>query len=107
MLNAHRALVLAGGGGSALEGGLLRVVRTQQGLLRVRSQVVQIAAHPEDDLLRVEDLAGIRRRAVFGAAPALDAGICLQRDELGDVLARDQAEVFIARERRDAAELTA
>jgi hypothetical protein len=47
---------------------------------------------------------------VFGAAAALDAGVGLQCDDLGDVLAGDEAEVFyvlVGGERRDSGESVA
>jgi hypothetical protein len=44
---------------------------------------------------------------VLGAAAALDAGVGLEADQPGEVRAGDQAEVFIARERRNLAEAAA
>jgi hypothetical protein len=45
--------------------------------------------------------------AVFGAAAALDAGVGLEADQLREVCAGDEAEVFIACEWRDLAEAAA
>ena len=69
--------------------------------------VIEVAAHAEDDFFGVEHLAGVGGGAVLGAAAALDAGVGLQADELREVRARDKAEVFIAGERRDLAEAAA
>jgi hypothetical protein len=44
---------------------------------------------------------------VLGTSAALDAGIGLERDEAGEVGARDQAEVFIAYKGRDVGEAAA
>ena len=48
VLDAHRALELAGAAGGALEGHLLGVVLAQQRLVRRRAEVVQVAAQAED-----------------------------------------------------------
>ena len=101
MLDADRALEFARAAGGALERGFLRVVLAEQRLLRVRAEVVQVAAHAQDDFFRVENLAGVGGRAMFGAAAALDAGVGLQRDDLRQVLAGDEAEIFIAGQRRN------
>ena len=63
--------------------------------------------HAEDDLFGVERFAGVVGRAVFGATAAFDAGEGLEGEELGDVFGGDEAEVFIAVERRDGAEFAA
>ena len=107
MLDAHRALKLAGPAGGALEDGLLRVVLAQQRFLGCRAEFVQIGAHAQDDLFGVEHLAGVVGGAVLRAAAALHAGVGLQADELREILAGDQAEIFIAHERRNLAEAAA
>src|SRR5579872_6402720 len=61
----------------------------------------------EGYFFRVKNLAGVRRRAMLGAAAALDAGKGLEGDELRQVLARIEAEIFVPRERRDFAERVA
>ena len=71
------------------------------------AEVVEVGAQAENDFLGVEQLAGVGGGAVLGAAAALDAGVGLQADELGEVGAGDEAEVFIAGERRDLAEAAA
>ena len=71
------------------------------------AEFVEVAAQAEDDFLGVEFLAGVVGGAVFGAAAALDAGVGLQADELGESVPGDEAEVFIADERRDFAEAAA
>jgi hypothetical protein len=96
MLDADRALELASAAGGALEDGLLGVVLAEQGLVKGGAEVVQVSADAEDDLFGVEQLAGIGGGAVLGAAAALDAGVGLQADELGEVDAGDEAEVFVA-----------
>src|ERR1700753_3428755 len=106
MFDADRALELARAAGGALEGGLLRIVFAEQRLLGVRTEVIEIAAHAQDDFFRIEQLAGIRSRAVLRTATALDARVGLQRHNLCHVFAGDKAEVFVAVERRDMAEVT-
>ncbi len=107
MLDADRALELAGAAGGALEDGFLGVVFAEERLLGGGAELVEVGAHAEDDFLGVEHLSGVGGGAVLGAAAALDAGVGLQADELGEVLAGDEAEVFIADERRDLAEAAA
>ena len=60
------------------------------------AEVVEVAAQAEDDFFGVEDFAGVGGGAVLGAAAALHAGVGLQADELREVRAGDEAEVFIA-----------
>ena len=107
MLDADRALEFAGAAGGALEGGFLRDVLAEQRLFGVRAEFVQVAAHAEDDFFGIENFAGVVGGAVLGAAAAFDAGVGLQGDELGDVFAGDEAEIFVAGERRDVAEAAA
>ena len=97
VLDAHRALELARAAGGALEDRFLRVVFAEQRFFGARADVVEIGAHAQDDFLGVEELAGVGGGAVLGASAALDARVGLQADDLGEVLARDEAEVFIAR----------
>src|SRR5208282_2251312 len=99
--NADGALELAGSAGGALEDRLLRIVLAQERLLGIRTKFVQVAAHAQNHRLRVEQLAGIRRRAVLGAAAAFHAGVGLEADEACQVLAGDKAKIFVATERRD------
>jgi hypothetical protein len=101
VLDADRALELACAAGGALEDGFLRVVLAEQRFFGGGAEVVEVGADAEDDLFGVEELAGVGGGAVLGAAAALDAGVGLQADELGEVLAGDEAEVFIAGERRE------
>ena len=101
VLDADRALELAGAAGGALEDGFLRVVLAEQGLVRGGAEVIEIGAHAEDDLFGVEQLAGVGGGAVLGAAAALDAGVGLQTDQLREVGSGDEAEVFVAGERRE------
>ena len=101
VLNTDRALEFAGAAGGALEERLLRVVLTQQRLVRRGAKVVQIGAEAEDDFLGVEQLAGIGGGAVLGAAAALHAGVGLQAGQPGEVYAGDEAEVLVADERRN------
>jgi hypothetical protein len=68
---------------------------------------VEVAADAEDDFFGIEEFAGVVGGAVFGAAAALDAGVGLQADELGQVFAGDEAEIFIAFERWNLAEAAA
>ncbi len=97
VLDADRALELAGAAGGALEDGFLGVVFAEQRLLGGRAEVVEVGAQAENDFFGVEQLAGVGGGAVLGAAAALHAGVGLQADQLGEVGAGDQAEVFIAR----------
>ena len=76
----------------------------------VRAEGVEVGACAEDDLFGVEDLAGGGGGTVFGAAAALDAAVGLQGDDLGEVLAGGEAEVFdvlVGGERRDGGEAVA
>ena len=104
MLDAHRALKFAGAAGRALKRGFLRNMLAEQRLLARRAELVQIPAHAQRDFFRVQNLPGVRGRAMLGAAAALDARIGLQRDQLRDVLAGVEAEIFVARQRRNFAE---
>ena len=123
MLDADRALELAGAAGGALEGGFHgevvcggivgrsvagRVAKlVQQRRFARRAEGVEVRPHAEDDFLRVEDFAGVGGGAVLGAAAALDAAVGFERDELRDVLAGDEAEVFVADQWRDRGEAVA
>ena len=77
------------------------------GSSRARAKFVQIFAHAQRNFLRVQDFACETRGTMFGTASAFDAGVCLQRDQFGDVFAGVEAEVFIAHQRRNLAELVA
>ena len=101
VLDADRALEFACAAGGALEGGFLRVVFAEQRLIGWRAEIVEVVAQAENDFLGVEELAGVGGGAVLGAAAALHAGVGLQADQLGEVGAGDEAEVFIADERRN------
>ena len=81
-----------------------RDVLAQQRLFGGRAEFVQVAAHAQDDLFRVENLSRVGRRTMLGAAAALDAGEGLQRVDARHVLAGIQAEILVAGERRNAAE---
>jgi hypothetical protein len=119
VLDADRALELAGAAGGALEGRFHRHVAggrvvggvfegvDQKGLAGERAEGVEVGAGAEDDLLGIEDFAGVGGGAVLGAAAALDAAVGLQADELGEVLAGDQAVVLVAEERGDFGEAVA
>src|SRR5579863_9798990 len=107
MLNAHRALELACAAGGALEDRFLRVVFAEQRFFRRDSELVLIPAQAKNDLFGVEQLAGVGSRAMLAASAALHAGVGLQADDLSKILAGDQAEVFVARKRRNGAEAAA
>ncbi len=79
----------------------------EQRLFGRRAEFVEVAAHAERDFFGVQNLAGVVGGAMFGAAAAFDAGIGLQRDDAREVLAGVEAEIFVARERRDVRELAA
>ncbi len=104
MFDADGALVFAGPAGGALEIGGHGVVLADNVFARGGTKFVEIAAEAEDDFLRVEFLAGVVRRAVFGAAAALHAGVGLQADELREIGSSNESEVFIANQRRNFAE---
>ncbi len=104
VLDSHRALVFARAAGGALKRRLHGQVLAQENLLALGSEFVQVAAGAEDDFLRVEDLAGKVRGTVLGAAPAFHAGVSLEAGDARDVFAGDEAEVLVARERRDLTE---
>ena len=107
VLDADGALELAGPTGGALEDGFLRVVLAQQRFGGLGAKLVEIAAQTEDDFFGVEDLARGGGGAMLGATSALDARLRLKRNEPSKVGAGNQAEVFIARERRDVGEAAA
>ena len=124
MLDADRALEFAGAAGGAFVGRFQRQVRGarfevrcvaaaevgEQRGFRLRAEGVEIAARPQNDLLGVEDLAGGGGGTVLGTAATFHAAIGLQRDDLGEVLASSQPEVFhvlVSRERRDGREAVA
>ena len=65
MLNADRTLVLASTAGCALEDGLLRVVLAEERFVGCGAELIEVAAYTEDDLFRVEHLAGVGGRAVL------------------------------------------
>jgi hypothetical protein len=102
MLNANRTLELTRAAGGALKWRNEWVVLAKERLRGRGSEFVQVAAQSQDDFLWVERLAGVGCGAVFGATAALYAGVRLQGDEAREVRAGDEAEVFIACERRDA-----
>src|SRR5262245_19360325 len=104
MLDPDRTLVFARPTSCALEGRFFGNVFRQQRLGCVRPVLVQIVAYSERDLLRIEDLSRVVRRAVLRTAPALDARIGLQRYKLGDVLARVESEIFVTGQRWNLAE---
>src|SRR5262249_54316082 len=70
MLDADRALVLAGAARRALPEDVLRIDRAELGLARPGEQC---GLRLQDDRLRVERLAGAPRGTVHLAAPALHA----------------------------------
>ncbi len=76
----------------------------EQRLFAGRAEFVEISAHAQRDFFGVENLAGVGGGAVLGATSAFDAGVGLQRDELGDVFAGIEAEIFVAHQRRNFAE---
>src|SRR5206468_267430 len=65
----------------------------------------ELIADVEDDLLRVEWLAGRERRAVVGAAPALGAGVAVKELLPGEVTDRRRAEGLLVLDVRDEREL--
>src|SRR5947209_1932524 len=101
MLDAHRALILASATSSALKDRLLRDRSLQQSRLALRAILVQITPNTKHDEFRVQFLASIVCRAVFGAAATLDAGICLECRDLRYIFAVDETEVLVACERRN------
>ena len=107
MLDADGALVLAGAAGGALEDGLLGVVFAEERFFTGGAEVVEVGADAEDDFLGIEGFSGGGGGAMLGAAAALDAGVGLEGDELGEVFSGDEAEVFIADEGRDVGESAA
>ena len=74
--------------------------------VEARAKFIQIAAHAKNDFLGVQFLAGVCGRAVFGAAAAFHAGVGLQTHQLREVCSGNQAEIFIAHQRRNLAEAT-
>ena len=95
MLDADWALEFAGSASGALEDGLLRIVFAEQQFFCCGAKFVEVAANSEDDLLWIENLAGVGCGAVLGSASAFDTGVGLQAHQLGQIFAGDEAEVFI------------
>jgi len=52
------------------------------------------------DQLGIEFFSGVVRGTVFGTAAALDTRISLQGGDLGNIFARDHAEIVVAHKRR-------
>ncbi len=71
-------------------------MRTKQRRFRSRPIRIQIGPKPQDDVLRVQFLARIERRAVLGTASALHAGERLEGIELSDILAGHETEIFVS-----------
>jgi hypothetical protein len=107
MLDSDGTLELARAAGGAFEGGFERQLpvagcRLQVGVTEVGeerdfgvwAEGVEVGTRAEDDLFGVEDFAGVGGWTVFGAAAALDATVGLEGDDLGEVLASDEAEVL-------------
>ena len=96
MLDANRTLKFAGAAGGALEGGFLGDVRADERLFATRARTRSGSRGSPGRFLWVENLAGVVGGTVLRAAAALDAGVCLQRDELRQVLAGVEAEILVA-----------
>ena len=107
MLDADGALEFAGSAGGALEGRFLRKILAEQRLLAAGAEFVEVAADAKRDFFGVENFAGVERGAMFGAASAFDAGVGLERDDLGEVLAGIESEILIADQRGDLGESAA
>src|SRR5690348_5385362 len=104
MLDANRALELARAARGALECRLFGNVFPQKQRFAARSRVIQVTPQSQDDFLRVEDLPGIAGRTMFRATAAFDARVRLQRVDPRHVFSRGEPEVFVAFQRRNAAE---
>src|SRR5271167_3928213 len=105
MLNAHRALKLARAACGALKRCLLRVVLAEQRFLRLRPELVQVPAQPQDNFFRVQLFAGRVGRAVLHAPSAFYARVRLQAYELRQVSSTNQPEILVATQRRNVREL--
>ena len=101
VLDADRTLKFARSAGGALKRRFLRKILAEQRLFRAGAEFVQVVANAERDLLGIENLAGVVGGTMLGAAAAFDAGVRLQRDDLRQVLAGVEAEIFVAGERRN------
>ena len=104
MLYPHRALEFASPAGGALKCSLFVDMAAQQRRFPARAELVQVTANPKHDFLWVQNLSGVVRRTMLGAAAALDASECLQGVHARDIFAGVEAEVLVALERRYAAE---
>src|SRR5580700_814523 len=105
MLNAHGTLEFTRPARSAFENSFGRKMFSQQQLIALRPKFIQIMPRAENDLLRVQNLAGVVGGTMLGAASALHARVGLQRSNLREILAGDQAEIVIAHQRRNLTEL--
>ena len=97
MLNSNRALEFASAAGRALERGLLEMCRPRKRLRSRGPELIEIAAQTQNDFFRIEHLAGVVGRTMLRAAPAFDAGVCLQRVDPGHILAGIETEILVAR----------
>ena len=107
MLDANGALVFAGAAGGALEISGDRVVFADDVFRRGGAEFVQIAAHAEDDFLRVKLLAGVVCRTMLRAAATLHTGVGLQTHKLRQIVPGYKAEIFISSKGRNVAEASA
>src|SRR5262249_2613026 len=101
-LDADRALILAGAAGGALPEHRLAVDLTELacfpstlGGSRLAAVAEQRLLRLEDDLLRVELLAGTPRRAVHLAAAALDACERVEHHLAAEILDRFEPDLFL------------
>src|SRR5664279_4700487 len=104
MLDANGTLKLAATASGAFERRFLGDVCAQQRRFAAWSKFFEIAAQAQDNLFRVEHLAGIVGGAMLGAAAALHAGEGLQRVDARDIFACIESEIIVAGERRNTAE---
>ena len=107
VLDADGTLVFARAARGALKDGVLRNDASRAAALRSRCRIRSGNREGPARFLWVEFFAGVVGGTVFGAAAALDARIGLQRDDLRDVFAGVQTEIFVAGERRNLAEAAA
>ena len=96
MLDSDRTLELARPAGGALKHSFLRNMRSDQRLLTARAEFIQITPDAEHNVFRIKYLAGVRSRAVLTATAAFHSTVRLQRNQLGQILAGIEPEIFVS-----------
>src|SRR5580704_15659779 len=101
MLDPHWTLEFAASASRALEYRFLGNMRAEERRFGSRPVGIQICPQPQNHFLRIQHLACVVSRALLRAAAAFHAGERLESLDARDIFARDQSEIFVARQLRD------